>query len=363
MNALRAALAAVALAAACQDPVPPVAVAPAEAPRPLLLDPASLRLEPEPFHRPAGFEGEPPRVEVRFDETSGELRIGVEGEPVTVFHTRGRPHPYGYPLLGPGGVPLTRGYPVDPRADEARDHPHHLSLWFAHGSVGGEDFWHPAADPPARIELLGAPRTFSGRGLGGFEARHRWVASGGRVLAEDELLFLLFPGADGSRLLSFRWRIRPAGAPLRFGDTKEGTFALRLNPSLRLEGPVAAGRARTATGVEGAAVWGERAPWISYWGPARRRPGDREAPLLGVTLLDHPDNLRHPTWWHARTYGLVAANPFGRHDFEGAPEGSGDFVLPEDSELVLRYGLYLHRGGPEEAGAGEVWRAWAASVP
>jgi hypothetical protein len=66
--------------------------------------------------------------------------------------------------------------------------------------------------------------------------------------------------------------------------------------------------------------------------------------------MDHPSNLRHPTWWHARDYGLLAANPFGIHDFEGKEdEHLGDYTLKKDETLTLRYQVVVHQGTLESA--------------
>ena len=111
-----------------------------------------------------------------------------------------------------------------------------------------------------------------------------------------------------------------------------------------------------STGQRDAHAWGRRAAWVDY-------SGRSDSTVVGVTLMDHPDNLRHPTWRHARDYGPLAANPFGMHDFENAPAGRGDFVLPAGATLPLRYRLCLHEGDADDARIPELWRAWLASEP
>jgi len=126
-------------------------------------------------------------------------------------------------------------------------------------------------------------------------------------------------------------------------------MAIRVAPTLRHEGDRAAGAMRNSEGVEGAAVWGKRARWVDYNGPVDGR-------AVGIAIFDHPENFRHPTWWHARAYGLFAANPFGVHDFEGAERGTGDRVVPAGGELRLRYRLLFYSG---EAPAEELDSAFA----
>jgi len=105
-------------------------------------------------------------------------------------------------------------------------------------------------------------------------------------------------------------------------------------------------------GVRGADIWGKAARWVDYWGPLGGR-------TMGIAILDHPASFRHPTHWHARDYGLVAANPFGLHDFTGAPQGSGDHTIPAGGSLALRSLFVFHEGDAESAGIEAVWRRWA----
>lgn len=254
-----------------------------------------------------------------------------------------------YPVLGPGGVRMTRGFPFEERADEEQDHPHHRSLWFAHGDVAGRDFWH---DPDNQIVPRGAWRvTEQPDGVTAALAL-AWSAGKEELLVEERVLRFALDGA--ARVVDFDVTLRPAGGAVTFGDTKEGTFALRSHPHLRLEGKAAHGRAMNSAGVEGKAVWGKRARWVAYQGTVEGRQA-------GFALFDHPENLRHPTHWHAREYGLVAANPFGISDFEGKPKGTGSFTLGEGESLRLRYRVYLFLGRLEAEALDAAWRRYAGA--
>lgn len=139
-------------------------------------------------------------------------------------------------------------------------------------------------------------------------------------------------------------------------------MAVRVNEALRVthgQGPAkrsGTGSLVNARGQAGAAVWGQRAAWAAYHGPL---PDGR---VIGVALLEHPGNFRHPTWWHARAYGLLSANPFGRHDFERLRDQprAGDHVIPAGGELRLRYRLIFHRGDERAAGIAGEFAAYAA---
>lgn len=271
-------------------------------------------------------------------DRAGSLSIERAGDSVTILagdelfarvHL-GDPMPYVYPLLGPGGVRVTRGFPMDPKPDEAHDHPHHRSLWFAHGAVNGHDFWHGSETRIVTEEVLSAHLEGDAAVL---VTRNAWMAGEERIANETRTL--RFSAGPGERTIELETELSPAGdEPLVFGDTKEGTMALRLHPALRLKGDVARGHARSSAGHENGDVWGQRAAWVSYTAPIDGR-------TITVTMHDHPDNLRHPTWWHARDYGLFAANPFGIHDFEGEPAGTGDHTVETGSALLLRYRIEI----------------------
>jgi hypothetical protein len=152
------------------------------------------------------------------------------------------------------------------------------------------------------------------------------------------------------RSIDFDIVLTPNGHPVTFGDTKEGTFAIRLASTLRVEGDVAEGTLLDSEGRANGAVWGKRARWVAANGPV-------QGEVVTVAILDHPENLRHPTWWHARKYGLVAANPFGVHDFEGQAEGAGDFVA--EGPVRFRYRVLLRRGAATQAELDRAWRVYA----
>ena len=122
-----------------------------------------------------------------------------------------------------------------------------------------------------------------------------------------------------------------------FGDTKEGVFAVRLASGLEEPRPDAptqperTGKMVDSEGRQGEKeIWGKRADWADFAGTV-----DGEA--LGIAIFDHPSNPRHPTWWHARSYGLFAANIFGLHDFEHNNDKKGSLTLAPGETLRFRY--------------------------
>ena len=239
------------------------------------------------------------------------------------------------PVISSSGSWLTRGFPfVKNTTGESTDHPHHQSLWFAHGDVNGIDFWK-VGEGKGTIEVLK-----STIGDDTITLENVWKTPEGKPLLTDTTTISF--GEEGTlRWIDYSVTLTAGSEAVTFGDTKEGTMAVRTHPELRTK-PPAKGKAINSEGDKDGELWGKRASWVSYSG----KPGS-------ITIFDHPENLRHPTTWHARDYGLVAANPFGIHDFEKKPEGTGDFTLDPDKSFNLRYRFLL---APNELGKREIER-------
>ena len=161
-----------------------------------------------------------------------------------------------------------------------------------------------------------------------------WVGPDGTVATEQRVM--RFAGDEGSRRVEFDITLTPAAEQMVMGDTKEGSFALRVAPSLRLRGPHARGKIRNADGLKDNACWGRRSPWVEYEGPVGGR-------MVQVRITEDPENPRYPTWWHARDYGLFAANPFGRSDFERGANKM-PMTVTKSEPLRLRYTVDLSTG-------------------
>lgn len=258
--------------------------------------------------------------------------------------------PFLYPVIGPTGANMTRNFPMVEGIDgESKDHPHHQSLWFAHGAVSGADFWHSKNGKEMILPVISSV-TEKGDQSKGYLTH--WLLKA-KPIAKASVDYRFDVLGDGSRVIDYETSIQPVKdqSELTFGDTKEGTMAIRLAPQLRLRGKVATGKAINSEGVTGKAVWGKRAEWVAYWGII-------DGKTCGVAIFDHPTNLRHPTWWHARDYGLVAANPFGISDFERKPKGTGDYTLKQGETLSLRYRFVFFAGTAEEAKIAEKYDRW-----
>ncbi|MDC1206752.1 PmoA family protein [Akkermansiaceae bacterium] len=245
-----------------------------------------------------------------------------------------------YPLIGPGGSNMTRHYPFkEDVPGEQSDHPHHISFWFTHGLINGHDFWHEKKGvPPSKIVL----KSYDKIGDTFFTANLAWEHDAKALLSEKRTYS--FSSSDTELVIDLTSTLT-ALEDVTFGDTKEGSLGLRLTPSLRLKGKVAKGSIENSEGHKNADAWGKRAKWVAYHGP------DSQGKSSVATLMDHPSNLRHPSWWHARDYGLLAANPFGQHDFEGKKKEPhlGDYLLKKGQSLTQKYRLVLQSGDFDKA--------------
>jgi hypothetical protein len=276
--------------------------------------------------------------------------------------------PYFWPLNAPTGVPITRAWPMEPAKEGgSKDHVHQKSAWFCHGDVipegieikdkikgvKGVDFWseHKGA---GRIVCtrVGTPKEGKDGSPAAVETHNEWRTAGGtKILDETRTISLYQIGK--ARLLVFDIDLRASVVPITFGDTKEGSFGVRVNDAIREKG--GEGRLVNAEGKSGMKqVWGRKSAWCDYSGPI-------EGKVVGITIFDHPDNP-YPALWHSRDYGLMAANPFGRAK-SGFPaaKGNTDLVkLDKGKHLKFRYGLLLHPGDVKDAKVADLYKQFVA---
>jgi len=167
------------------------------------------------------------------------------------------------------------------------------------------------------------------------------------------------------RLLDFETTITAGSQEVVFGDDKDGFMAIRVPESMRVEkakakggkqAPAGEGHIINSEGQKDAEAWGKKAVWCDYYGAV-------EGKTAGVAIFDHPGNPRHPTWWHVRTYGLFAANPFGQAQFEKLPDKqAGAFKVEAGKSVTFRYRFYFHEGDAEQAKVAARYKEYAAKV-
>jgi hypothetical protein len=233
---------------------------------------------------------------------------------------------------------VTRIVDLDPPAGLERnhpgyyDHPHHKGVWLSIDEVNGIEFWAEKG----MIRNTGLEASEQPDGSAQLQLTNHWIGEGNEPLVLEHTTLTVYP----NRLVAYDIEFEAADKPVTFGDTKEGLFAIRLPNSMRefiSQAPVV-----NNEGVAGTAeLWGKPAPWIDYTGPIAGQ-------TYGVTLMDDPDNFR-PSRYHVRDYGLFAINPFGENAYTGGTEEEKPVTLQPGEKLKLRYGLYVHAGGTEEA--------------
>jgi hypothetical protein len=270
------------------------------------------------------------------------VAVKIDGKPFTNFVTRRTRKPILWPILGPNGERMTQTGP--------KDHIHHRSFWFTHGHVNGHDFWSelPRA---GRTVVSNLQPVVSGPVFGDIDCTVDWNSKDGVKVCSDERRMRFYKTAT-ARVIDFEIAFKPQTGDLVFGDDKEGTFGVRVAETMSADQPKDKPKGGTlvnAEGLQNGAVWGKKSPWCDYSGPV-------DGGVAGIAILDHPSNLRHPTTWHARTYGLFCANPFGLSFFTNKKE-NGEHRVPNGQEFRLRYRVVLH---PGDAAAADVPGHFAA---
>lgn len=278
----------------------------------------------------------PLQAGITLQKAGANLKVLVDGKLFTEFRSDAS-SPCLYPLMSPTGAHLTRQFPfVKGVEGEASDHPHHVGFWLTHGSVNGKDFWHSRGGAKIVSKgFVGEPVAGGDRAI--FTVDIAWDAGGKAVMTERRKYEIAASGK--TRTIDVSSTFKPADGDVTFGDTKEGFFAIRVAPTLRLKGAVAKGGITTSAGHKDGDAWSKRAQWVAYHGP------DSAGTPTVIALLDHRENLRHPTWWHARDYGLLTANPFAIRAFKVKDvEGDGKHTIKAGESLTQRYRLVLHQG-------------------
>lgn len=250
--------------------------------------------------------------------------------------------PIVWPIIGPTGKPMTRSYPMADKEDEQEDHPHHRSLWFNHGKVNGYNFW--GKQPIHHREFV----RVEGGQRAVVETLNDWLAPDGSKVCEDRRR-LTFHGDKNTRLIDFDITITASEGPVTFGDTKEGSFAIRVAETIKVDANLG-GHIVNSHGQRDKDAWGKRAEWVDYYGPV-------DGQIVGIAVMNHPASFRAPTYWHVRTYGLFAANPFGWKDFGNSEDGT--YTLPKGKSVSFYYRIVLHKGDHQEGRIAELYRAYA----
>jgi hypothetical protein len=269
-------------------------------------------------------------VQVRPDEAQRRVDITIDGKPFTsyIWPTTLK-KPTLYPLRTAKGTIVTRGFPLEPRKGERVDHPHHVGLWLNHGDVNGLDFWNNSDAVPAKqARKMGTilqrkiVEAKSGD-TGELGVETDWVRPDQQPILHERTRFV-FSGTADSRVIDRVTTLTAGDEKVVFKDNKEAFIGMRVARGLEqpddkpeiftdasgkpasapvLDNTGVTGEYVSSEGLKGDAVWGTRGRWTLLGGTVDGEP-------VTLAILDNPSNPGFPTYWHARGYGLFAANRF-----------------------------------------------------
>jgi hypothetical protein len=303
-----------------------------------------------------------PASEVKLIKIKNENRVNiyVRASLFTSFlYPDSLEKPVLFPIKDAAGTFVTRGFPMDPRPGEPTDHPHHLGCWFTYENVNGLDFWNNSyAIPPEKKSLYGWIKTDSileiSSGLKGILRYHaNWVNQQNQLLMEETTRFE-FSGNDQERII-VRITDLKANIDILFADAKDGLLGLRLamelqipssqiqsftdnkgNTTLVKRDSISNGNYLTSEGKQGDSAWSTRAEWCKVYGKIG-------SDSVSITIFDHKKNPDYPTFWHARGYGLFAANPLGEKIFTNG-KSSLNLKLKKGDSIRFRYRILIQNG-------------------
>jgi len=301
------------------------------------------------------------RISVTAIEPSRRVDISIDGQPFTSYIWPIKlAKPVLYPLRTAKGTLITRGYPLEPGPGERVDHPHHAGMWLNYENVNGIDFWNNSEaikpqDAPkmGTIQQRAIVSTKGGSEQGELEIEADWLTYDKKVLLKEHTRYV-FRGRPNFRCADRITTLQAQDVKVVFADAKDGMLGLRVVRALEApsdkpeEFTDASGRATTVAkldnagvngsyltseGKKGEAAWGTRGRWCNLSGKVGEEP-------VTISIFDHPSNPGFPTYWHARGYGLFAANPLGEKVFSNGKEELNLTLAPHQS-VTFRYRVLI----------------------
>ncbi|NCD70106.1 DUF6807 domain-containing protein [Mucilaginibacter agri] len=295
-------------------------------------------------------------------QPGNRVDISIGSKPFTSFlYPDTLEKPVLYPLRAADGEVVTRGFPLDPKPGEPTDHPHHIGTWFNFENLNGLDFWNNSyAIPADKKHLYGWIKTdkileTSSGGLGKLGYHANWVNQQNEIQLEETTHFE-FSGTANRRIIDRVTTLKAAKECL-FTDAKDGMLGLRLAHELQIpatedqkftdnkgnvtvvkagDDHIANGNYLTSEGKQGNDAWSTRGVWCKVY-------GKMGADSVSIAIIDHPKNPNYPTFWHARGYGLFAANPLGEKVFTNG-KSAKSLHLNKGESVTFRYRIVIEDG-------------------
>lgn len=236
--------------------------------------------------------------------------------------------PHLFPLNTPSGRCLTH----DPHGT-TDPYPHQRSCWAGWGDIGGVDHWSDTGEHGFQRHRRFAV-IMSGPVFGRVASVIEWLDHQERRQFVEVRAYTFYVAHGGSPIVDVVMRFAMNDRDIVFGDTAHGGFC-----AVRVAEPISVAGGGTITNADGqsneAECWGNTSNWCDYRGEIDGRP-------IGITLMNSPNNLRHPTHWNVRDYGLMAASPFGLSEFLHNAHVHGDRTWAHGDPMRFRYRLVLH---------------------
>lgn len=317
----------------------------------------------------------PAQVKITENAEEKSVSITIDGQPFTSYiYPDVIKKPVLFPIRTPQGTNVTRGYPLLPTPGERVDHPHHVGLWLNYGDVNGLDFWNNSeAIPEEKRDGYGTIRhrevleTQNGK-VGTLKVAADWLTPAQKKLLDETTTFHFSKEGD-AYIIDRTTTLKAQDQKVTFDDNKEGMVAIRVTRALehpsdkpeiftdasgnatdvaKLDNTGVTGQYQSSEGVSGTEVWGKRAEWVNLAGSI-----DGEA--VSIVIMDHPENVGYPTYWHARGYGLFSANPLGQKVFSDGKEVM-NFSLKPQEDVTFRYRIVVY--GASEQVDEETMQTW-----
>jgi hypothetical protein len=279
---------------------------------------------------------------VEFTAKPGSVAIKVGGESFATFVYQDQEitRPYFAHVNAPGGIQVTRNHPPKEGIDSPDHATFHPGVWMSFGDINGSDYWRLAA-PVSFDRFLIEPKSSEDHGEFAVRLKYLDQKDPTQTVCTQDLRVGIYT-VEGGRLMAWDSAFS-SDKPFTFGDQEEMGLGLRVATPIRAERdseiglPPGNGAIVSSTGARNETeIWGNSFDWCDY-------RGELGGKRVGIAIFPHPENFR-PSWFHARDYGMIAANAFGRQAM-GKGERSAVTVQPGE-ELRLRYGVFIHADPP-----------------
>jgi hypothetical protein len=309
--------------------------------------------------------GNKQQIDLEVNDSEKKVDILFDGKLFTSYiYPESIMKPVLWPVISPGGNMLTRSYPMKNKEGDRTDHPHHVGVWLNYGDVNGLDFWNNSeAIPPKKKDNYGQiyhrsiEKAKGGENKAELVTKAEWKSPDNEKMLDEETRFIFRQEEDNIRIIDRETTLKAVIDKVNFNDNKEGMFAIRVARELELpsdrptklmdshgnitevkemDNSRVKGNYRSSKGVEGEEVWGTRGRWMKL-------SSEINGEKVALVIIDHPSNVGYPTYWHARGYGLFAANTLGQKIFSDG-ENELNFSLNEGKTTTFKYRLVVASG-------------------